>query len=179
MTSTEITSTAKRARSIMPDTLDSPRKIIENIVRAHQFDYDAATEALLEEMDENAALREYVEAEGARYCVRLVAGGSRRSSSVMADVSVAAPTSPGQPFRRHYRAIVTFLDDFTLPGGMSIGDARAADIKRAIEYYGAQEAGMRKQRKFLEAVGKKLAAGKRVREVFSAAQLMRMQREAR
>ena len=176
MTQLEIASAVKPLRHVMPENTDSPRKIIEHIVRAHQFDYDAASEALLKEMDENAALREYVEAEGARYCVRSVASGSRRSSS---GSSEGSPAAAGQPFRRHYTAIATFLDDFTLPGGMSIGDARAADIKKAIEYYGAQEAGMRKQRKFLEMVGKKLAAGKRVREVFSAAQLMRMQREAR
>ena len=176
MTQLEIASAVKTSRHVMPENTDSPRKIIEHIVRAHQFDYDASAEAVLEEMAENAALREHVEAEGARYCVRSVTGSVRSSST---GGSGGVPAAPGEPFRRHRSAIRTFLDDFTLPGGMSIGDARAADIKRAIEYYGAQEAGMRKQRKFLEAVGKKLAAGKRVREVFSAAQLMRMQREAR
>ena len=176
MTQLEIASAVKTSRHVMPENTDSPRKIIEHIVRAHQFDYDGATQALLVEMDEDAALREYVEAEGARYCVRSVTGSVRSSST---GGSGGSPAAPGEPFRRHYSAIKSFSKDFTLPGGMPIGEAREADIKKAIEYYGVQEAGMRKHRKFCEAVGKKMVPGKRAGDVISDAQFIRMYREAR
>lgn len=177
MTSPQLASTPNRRK---PAVVEHPRITIERIVRDARYDYDAATETLIDALRTDESLREYVVAEGARYLVRNVAGSMReRSAGAGAeDISPAAVAS-GRAFQRHHAAIRTFLDDHTLPGGIPIGDARAEDLKRAIEYYGSQEAGMRKQRKFLEAVGKKLPAGKRVREVFSDAQLKRMLGDAR
>ena len=178
MTSPQLASTPNRRKSAPACDLEHPRAAIERIVREARYDYDAATETLIDALRADESLREYVVAEGARYLVRNVAGSMRGGSTDASEVDVA-PVASGRAFHRHHAAIRTFLDDHTLPGGIPIGDARAEDLKRAIEYYGSQEAGMRKQRKFLEAVGKKLPAGKRVREVFSDAQLKRMLGDAR
>jgi hypothetical protein len=160
--------------AVLKDRDDSPRDEIVAIVRSVNFDYDAATDKIVAAMARDAQLRNYVQREGARYLARNVTGNIREACVRDMDAPIA-----GEPNAKHVAYIRSFLEDFTLPGGTPIGEARRADLKAAIEYYGEQEIGMRKARRFLEAVGKKLPEGKRVREVFTDAQLKRMQRDAR
>jgi hypothetical protein len=171
-------------------TEDRCRQKIEQFVRAAEFDYDAAQDAVLKAMESDSALRRYVQREGARYCVRNFCSGLRRAASCDETSEAASdgkarsyietrPVTPGKPFSRLQPVLDKYLDNWPLPGGKLLGDARREDLKAAIEYYGMQEVGMRRQRKFLEAVGKKLPEGRKVREVFTGAQLKRIEEGAK
>jgi hypothetical protein len=153
---------------------NTARSKIEKLVRAAKFDYDAATDDILEAMRADSGLRSYVQREGARYLARNVTGNIREAASIeMRAVESGAVNG------RHRAAIRSILDEYTLPGGTPIGDARRAELKAAIEYYATQEAGMRSARKVCELVGKKLPDGKRVREIFTDAQLRKIVRESK
>lgn len=172
MTVTNIRSLARRR--VPPKTEATARSKINKIVRAAKFDYDVATEDILTAMRTDAGLREYVEREGARYLARNVTGNIREAASIEMRAVEA-----GVPNERHRAAIRSILDEYTLPGGTPIGDARRTELKAAIEYYATQEAGMRSARKVCEMIGKQLPEGKRVREVFTDAQLRKLVREAK
>lgn len=172
MTVANIRSLARRR--VPPKTEATARSKINKIVRAVKFDYDAATEDILAAMRSDAALREYVQREGARYLARNVTGNIREAASIE-----TRAVEDGAVNARHRAAIRSILDEYTLPGGTPIGDARRAELKAAIEYYATQEAGMRSARKVCEMIGKQLPEGKRVREVFTDAQLRKLVREAK
>lgn len=141
-----------------------------------RYDRDAATIALIEAINREDALRAEAVRIVARQLINSVTGSQR--ARLKGHVSPAGPNRFDRA--NDLRAMQdNWLLTYVLPNKIVLGEAVHSDLKNAIEVHHKNELGERSSRKFLEAIGKALPAGKCVREAFTSAQIQRIWRDSK
>lgn len=100
-------------------------------------------------------------------------GSSSKRSGALA---ASAPHAGHHPkHQKLLNDVTNTWHDYPLPMNLGkLGNATRVELKRLVEFYGHQETGMRKRRKFYETVGQKLPDGKKVSDTLTPIQLAKI-----
>lgn len=110
--------------------------------------------------------------DGAEQSAPAVNDTSKHSDAPRASVT---PTGHHPKHVRFLKAVTDTWYEYPLPMNLGkLGNATRVELKQLVEFYGHQEAGMRKRRKFYESVGQKLPDGKKVGDILTPIQLARI-----
>lgn len=155
--------------------------VLEELEKAG-WDYEAALQPLLKRVHHSATLTEEILREGCRYLARVACSERRSQIQTMSESNDSTPiASRAMTKAQHMKVAQEYWYQYPLPGNHGLlGNATRATIKSVVEFHAAQEAGNRRERKFLEAVGKKLTDDKqRVQDVLSNAALKKLRGETK